>query len=191
MYSALMFATVINLHCVAITYASATTNRTIQIQEAIPTTITHMPSNHRKESSPMHQLEDSEMLQALQQYQHQQQQQYQQKEEQQRSPHNKSIEDEFRSHEDRADQYSINPNQQDITLGDLHSFRLEYNKFRILSRVGIETDPGRIRPTIEENFREKLITTTALADQNNPASVSNSLRSTSCLRLLSAPIRML
>lgn len=157
MYSVWMLVTVINLHCISLTYGSA--NRTIQIQESIPITITHSSNNQPPDSSPQSLSSVEEQSQVSTQH------------EQQASFSNQSL-DNLQNHEYSSEQFSNNPNQQDITMKELNSFRLEYYKFRLLSRIGIETDPARMTPVIERKFREKLITSTASTDQSNQPSVS-------------------
>lgn len=59
---------------------------------------------------------------------------------------------------------------QELSLNDLHSFRLEYNKYKILSHLGIGSNPDSIKPAMDDDLRSKLTTSTAMSDSANSLS---------------------
>jgi len=60
----------------------------------------------------------------------------------------------------------------ELTINDFRDFRLEYNKYKILSSLGLLSNPETISPKIDEDLRTKLTATSALSDSSNIQSVS-------------------
>lgn len=62
-----------------------------------------------------------------------------------------------------------------ITTNDLKNFRLEYNKYKILSHLGITANPDELTPRLDDHLRSKLTATTAFSNIDIPgtSSVSN------------------
>ena len=73
-------------------------------------------------------------------------------------------------------------NGPELTLNDLYSFRLEYNKYKIISHLRFPSDPSLMEPTIDVDLRNKLAASSALRDS---ASEAGSLTSVSEAPLIS------
>lgn len=57
-----------------------------------------------------------------------------------------------------------------MSTKEIHEFRLEYNKYKILSHLSITGNLDEIAYDIDDGVRKQLVATTALTNPNNSSS---------------------